>query len=636
MVLKLNLYCFLFLFFIFSACKKLPEDTRPNIVWINCEDISPNLGCYGDKYATTPNIDKLAKEGIVFTKTFATAPVCTPSRSCLITGLYATSLGTQHLRSEVKIPDFIQTLPEILSSEGYFTTNQAKTDYNFDPANVWDYWKNELTPWRNREKGQPFFSMFVFGMTHEGSVNHSEKWEENTKNLPRELFHDESTVPLPPYYPDSPEIRKIWTHYHDNITVFDQKVGEIIQNLKEDDLLRNTIVFVFSDHGAGLPRYKRWLNITGLHVPFVAYVPEKYKHMCRVDPGEKNNELISFVDFAPTMLSIAGIEIPSTMEGQPFMGHRIAPPRDYIIGARSRADNMYEMSRAVITNDWIYIRHYYPHYPYIQPGLIFSDEKESLKELRRLKNNGELSGEALKMWQEKQVEELYDLQNDPLELNNLSSNPELQTIKDSLNNRIREWAIKSYDTGWLPEAEYMMESSLSSPYEWMREGGSDLAEIIESAELTGSTDLKSLIGNLKHEQAGVRYWAVIGLQALKEGALPAIGVLKEALNDDSPSVQVAAAETVCKLGYPDAGLPVLERWLLDENPQIALQAARSIELLEGMAIPLVPSLYKVIEKNRSTDPNATRRFKDFNFAAFTIWSAEWALHHCGEDIETKM
>ncbi|MDX1284385.1 MAG: sulfatase, partial [Draconibacterium sp.] len=321
----------LFLLFItalfYSSCEKVPEETRPNIVWINCEDTGPDWGCYGLDYATTPNIDKLAEDGIVFNKAYATAPICAPARSCLITGLYATSLGTQHLRCEVDRPDFIKTLPEILSQQGYFTTNQAKTDYNFDPEGVWNYWQNELSPWRKRKGKQPFFSMFVFGMTHEGSANRSEKWEENTRDLPKELFHDPTKVPVPPHYPDTPEIRKIWSHYHDNITVFDRKVGEIVQNLKDDNLLDNTIIFVFSDHGAGLPRHKRWLNVTGLHVPLVVYVPEKFKHMSRVSLGEKNDELVSFVDFAPTVLSMAGAEIPKTMEGQPFMGRRIAPER---------------------------------------------------------------------------------------------------------------------------------------------------------------------------------------------------------------------------------------------------------------------------------------------------------------------
>lgn len=629
-----HLYLLLF-FFIFFSCKKIPEETRPNIVWINCEDTGPNWGCYGDEFATTPNIDELATQGVLYTKAYATAPICSPSRSCLITGLYATSLGTQHLRCEVKRPGFIKTLPEILSEAGYFTTNQAKTDYNFDPTGVWDYWKNELTPWRNRKGNQPFFSMFVFGMTHEGSVNRTEKWAENTKDLTKELFHDPAKVPLPPYYPDTPEIRKIWARYHDNITVFDQKVGEIITNLEADGLLENTIIFVFSDHGTGLPRYKRWLNVTGLHVPFVAYIPEKYKTMSRVEPGSKNEELVSFVDFAPTVLSLAGIKVPETMEGKPFMGKRIYPPRKHVIGARSRADNMYEMSRAVVTDEWIYIRHFYPHYPYIQPGLIFSDDKESLKELRRLKNEGALHEEAMKMWGEKPVEELYHLKTDPAELNNLASDENNLELMDSLRNLILSWALKNTDTGLLPEADYMIRSEGSTPYEFIRNGEVPLEKIIESAELIGKANLGDFIEKLSDEEAGVRYWAVIGLQALKEKAAPAIPELKKMLEDNSPSVQIAAAETLCKLGQME-GLAVLEKWLLDDRPQVTLQAARSIELLEEKAKPLIPVLYEVIEKNKSTDPDATRRYKDFNFAAFTTWSAEWALHHCGENVNIKM
>jgi hypothetical protein len=317
------------------------------------------------------------------------------------------------------------------------------------------------------------------------------------------------------------------------------------------------------------------------------------------------------------------------------MGKKISPPRKHVIGARSRADNMFEMSRAVVTNDWIYVRHYYPYYPYIQPGLIFSDDKESLKELRRLKNRGLLHDEAMKMWSEKPVEELYNLKNDPEELNNLALLGGYKQLMDSLRSIIHIWALKYGDTGLLPEAEYIIRSEGSTPYELLK-GEFALEEILKSAELVGKSDIKSLINNLSAEESAARYWALIGLQAMKEKATPAISDIKIALSDESPSVQIAAAETICKLGYLDDGLPVLKKWLLDDRPQVALQAARSIELLEEKAKPLIQALYEVIEKNKSTDPNAKRRYKDFNFAAFTIWSAEWALHHCGEDVNTKM
>src|SRR5690554_3442876 len=176
--------CFLFALKGFSSDFER-NNHLPNIVWINCEDVSLNWGCYGDDYATTPNIDKLAKKGIVFDRAFASSPICAPARSTLITGVYSTSLGTQHLRSDIKKPEFIQTFPEILSQHGYFTTNLAKTDYNFDPTGVWDYWERDETPWRNRKDGQPFFSMYVYGMTHEGSANNTENWKRNTKDLPQ-------------------------------------------------------------------------------------------------------------------------------------------------------------------------------------------------------------------------------------------------------------------------------------------------------------------------------------------------------------------------------------------------------------------------------------------------------------------
>ena len=478
--------------------------------------------------------------------------------------------------------------------------------------------------------------MYVFGNTHEGSVNSSARWAQNTKDLPTELFHDSTKVPLPPYYPDTPEIRKIWTHYYDNITVFDRFVGEIVQNLQDDGLMENTIIFIFSDHGAGVPRYKRWLNVTGLHVPFIAYIPEKDKNMSRVQVGEKNDELVSFVDFAPTVLSLAGAEIPETMEGQPFLGKRIAPPRSHVIGARSRADNMYEMSRAVVTDDWIYIRHYYPHYPYIQPGIIFSDEKESLKELRRLKNEGLLHEEALKMWGTKPIEELYNLKTDPFELNNVAFNTENKELKDSLSKVIHEWARKNPDTGLFPEAEYMMRSKFSTPYEWIRSGSVDLSEIVKAAELVGKAGLRETVAKLKYPEAAVRYWAVINLQSMGQKAMPAFPELISMLKDDSPAVQVAAAETLCKLGFYDQALTVLGGWMLNENPQISLQATRSAELLGKEAAPLIRPLFNVVELNSAKDPQATRRYKDFNFAAFTTWSAEGALYNIGATVKPVM
>ncbi len=604
---------------------------RPNILWITSEDTSPVFGCYGDPQAATPNIDHLAGEGVVYTNAYASAPICAPARSCLISGMYATSLGTQHLRSDIPVPDFVRGLPAYLSDAGYFTFLYGKTDYNFDPKDMWDDREQALTPWRNRDKEQPFFGMYTIGETHEGGANIEEKYQQAVADLPDSLLHDPKKAQLPPYFPDTPEFRNIWSDYYDLVSDFDVTVGNIIQGLKEDGLYDNTIIFIFSDHGFGLPRYKRWLYKTGLQVPLIVRIPPQYQHLVKQQPGSKNSELVSFVDFAPTVLNLAAIPVPDYMEGQPFLGPHRAAPREYVYGARSRADNMYEVSRAVLDSQYIYIRHYFPHYPYIQPGYIFSDRKRSFRELRRLKEQDLLTGEALDMWLPKGAEELYDLQHDPQELHNLSDDPGYQQVKAIMQQTLHAWMKEYHDTGLLLEPEMMMRAEGSTPYDMAHDPEKyDVTGVLEAAEMVGKADIQEMIRKLKDQDSGVRYWAIMALQARKDKS--AAAKLTPLLHDPSPTVQIAAAETLCHWGQCKAALPVLRLWVQDDRPWLALQAARSIELIGAKAKPLVPVLYEVLKKN-AAPADASRRYKDFNFAAFTSWSLEWALHHCGEDID---
>ena len=627
-------FSLLILFLSFSSL--VSGNQKPNIVWINCEDVSLNWGCNGDNFSTTPNIDNLAKHGIVFDKAFSPSPICAPSRSTLISGIYSTSLGTQHLRSDVKRPDFIKILPELLSENGYFTTNLAKTDYNFDPTGVWNYWNRDETPWRKRKNNQPFFSMFVYGMTHEGSVNHTEQWKKNTKDLPSELFHDPDKVVLPPYYPDTKEMRKIWTHYYDNITVFDQKVGAIIDSLRVDGLLENTIIFVFSDHGAGMPRYKRWLYDTGIHVPVVAYIPEKYKHLTNTNIGDHSTEIINFADFSPTMLSLAGIRIPKYMEGKPFMGEKIAPKRKYTIGTRSRADNMYEMSMAIRTDKYIYIRHYLPHVPYIQPGVIFSSEKESLAEFHRLKEDGQLNDLQMKMYQAKGVEELYNLENDPYEISNLVNDKKYAELIKDFRNEIHDWAIKYRSTDFLHEAEYMNRSSKSTPYEFSHSSKFPIKKLVAAAEFVGRGTLDDFMTLIKDDSPGVRYWGLIGLQALGSESKKAENEIQELLEDESPVVQITAAKLLCDNCNYTQSLITLENNLKDKRPWVILYAARTLELIGENAKPLVPTMLEVWEslKKEPGQESEHEIYKDYNYSAFAGWSLEMALANCDVNIES--
>ena len=624
--------------FLFFSCSINKQELvkPPNIIWLVAEDISPALGCYGDKYATTPNIDRLASTGIVYDFAMTTAPICAPSRSCMVTGMYASSIGTQHLRSEIPFPQQLKTLPELLREHGYFTSNRDKTDYNFKTTGLWQHWSSDYAPWRHRSLGQPFFSFINVGPSHEGSVNNLNRYNDYAKDLAIEELHNPEAVKLPPYYPDSPKTREIWAHYYDIITVLDQTVGRVMKMLEEDELMDETIIFFMADHGFGMPRYKRWLNKTGMNVPMVVHVPEKYSHL--VDDfkaGSHKGDLVSFIDLAPTTLNLAGVEIPDYMEGKPIMGQGIISERELAFGARDRADDMYEMSRSVTNGRYLYIRNFMPHLPYIQSGFIFSDAKESFKELRRMYQQGECNEEQAKLWYPKPIEELYDLDSDPQELINLASNPDHDVIKKELIKHLHDWMIENKDLGLLPEAEYMIRSENSTPYDYARFSNEyDVRKILAAAEMVGKANESMLVSNMKNSDSGVRYWAVIGSMQFPELSDVVTRTMMDLLNDPSPSVRIATAEALSKYGNSEEALKTLGQLVMDDRPWVALQSARSIQLIGEDARPLIPIMYKVLEKNLS-EPGAGRKYKDFNFAAFTSWALEWSLLEMGENIKVN-
>jgi len=338
------------------------EPGKPNILWITCEDTSPYLRCYGAALAVTPNLDRLAGQSILYTNAYATAPVCAPSRSCLITGVYATSLGTQHLRSDVAIPRRIEPFPKLLRAAGYYCSNNFKEDYNFKDVTIWDD-SSPTAHWRHRRAGLPFFSVFNIMTTHQGQINGSdaEFFAKYTSRLKPEERHDPRLIALPPYYPDTPMVRKIWARYYDLITCMDQQVGEILAQLEADGLADSTIVFFFADHGLGIPRFKRTLYDSGLRVPLMVRFPARYQRLAPLASGGRTDQLVSFVDFAPTVLKLAGVSIPSHMQGQPFLGDGPASSpagaglkpglpakaveREYIFATHSRVDEAYETPR---------------------------------------------------------------------------------------------------------------------------------------------------------------------------------------------------------------------------------------------------------------------------------------------------
>ncbi len=306
----------------------------PNILWITAEDLSPDLGCYGNRYAATPHLDQMAQEGVRYTNAFATAPVCSPARSCLITGVYATSLGTHNLRSAFPLPHNVVGFPMLLRERGYYCTNNVKTDYNTSDEQrlIQESWDDcsATAHWRNRAEGQSFFSVFNLMETHQSrtSVWSFDEFEEKIgSQLPRDSRHDPDAVPVPPYYPDTPLVRRTLARYYDCITVMDLKVGQLLKQLNDDGLADSTIVFFYGDHGAGLPRGKRVLFDSGLRVPLLIRVPPRFRQRVPSTPGAVEAQLVSFVDFPPTMLNLLGIDAPGYMQGRPFLGPRIKAPK---------------------------------------------------------------------------------------------------------------------------------------------------------------------------------------------------------------------------------------------------------------------------------------------------------------------
>ena len=345
-----------------SAAVQPRPPEQPNILWLTTEDMSPAVGAFGDAYARTPNLDRLARDGVRYTAAYASAPICSPSRSALITGVYASSLGTQHLRSSIRIPGSIRTLPEYLRERGYYTSNNAKTDYNFDPSGRWDE-SGDTAHWRHRRPGQPFFSVFNFMTTHEGPANdRDEKVLEGLADR-----HDPARATLPPYFPDTTEMRRIWARDYDLISQMDRQVGDVLKQLEDDGLLANTIVFFFSDHGHGLPRYKRWLYRTGLQVPLIVRFPARYQHLAGETAGRTSDRLVSLVDMGPTVLSLCSVRVPDHMEGRPFLGPQASPPRAFVVGARDRADDVYDLARS-LTEDPVRIRASLPASPTLHPA----------------------------------------------------------------------------------------------------------------------------------------------------------------------------------------------------------------------------------------------------------------------------
>jgi uncharacterized sulfatase len=572
-----------------------PALPRPNILWITCEDISPNLGCYGDPYARTPVLDRLAAQGVRYTDAYAVAGVCAPNRSCLITGMYPSTLGSQDMRSTTRLPELTKCFPEYLRAAGYYSTNNVKTDYNFEvPPGAWDE-SSRKAHWRNRPAGQPFFSVFNITLTHESQIRQpDESFFKNTSRLSPGDRHDPAKVSVPPFHPDTPEVRRDWARYHDLITAMDYEAGDLLKQLEEDKLAEETIVFFFSDHGAGMPGCKKWVWEAGIHVPLIVRFPEKYRQWASGNPGTTCDRLVSFVDFAPTVLGLAGVAIPSHLQGEAFFGPQAGQPRRYVYAIRDRMNERYDTVRVVRDRRYQYLRNYMPHLSWSQ-YVSYTEAMPTMQVWRRLAEAGQLNAVQARYFQPiKPVEELYDTQADPYQIHNLAGDPACQEVLERLRQESVAWMKRTGDLGLLPEHEMHQRSQDRTPYEIAHDSQRNpLDELLRAANLANRMEqgcLPELVRLLEHEDAAVRYWGAIGLVVLGREAAPAQDALVRATKDSAPSVRVAAAESLCQINQLEAGLPVFVESLSHRTPFVRLQAMNALDRLGPRARPALDAI----------------------------------------------
>jgi len=472
---------------------KLPQ--KPNILWLVAEDLSAIIPPFGDNTVATPNLTRLADEGIRYTQVYSSSGVCAPSRAAIATGMYQNRIGAQHMRTtniadfgvegivpyEAVPPAYVKMHSQYFREAGYYASNNAKEDYQFrKTVTAWDD-SSRSAHWRNRAKGQPFFSVFNFGITHESQV-----WAQAGNPL---LVDENLEVPIPPYLPDSEIGRKDVRQVYSNIVAMDLQVGEILNQLEEDGLLDSTIIFWYSDHGGPLPRQKRLLYDSGIHLPLIIRFPDQYR------AGEIDDQLISFVDFKSTILSLAGIEPPTYVDGRAFLGEYAASTsRDYVHAAADRFDSEYDTIRAVRDKRFKYLRNFNPEKPYYLP-LTYREQMPVMQELLRMRDAGQLN-ETQAQWfrTSKEEEELFDTENDPYELNNLAGDTSYAEKLAELRNELDSWMSYIDDKGLMPEVDLINSMWPNSVQP------TTLSPIASKAENDGAITLRS-----KTEGASIGY-----------------------------------------------------------------------------------------------------------------------------------
>ncbi|MBN13328.1 MAG: sulfatase [Opitutaceae bacterium] len=524
---------------------------RPNIVWIVSEDNSKHwLRLYEEGGAAMPNIEKLAENGLVFQNAFSNAPVCSVARSTLITGSYAPRIAAQYHRrgAMAPMPEGLRMFPHYLREAGYYTTNNSKTDYNLSDKGMWDESSNKAT-YRNRGFEQPFFHVQNFGRTHEGQLHFTEEFmEENATET------DPHAIKVFPYHPDTPVFRYTYAKFQDHHIETDAQMGGFLARLKDDGVADDTIVFYYGDHGGVLPRGKGYAYESGLNVPLVVYAPEKWRHLLPVNAGKSVDGFVSFIDFGPTVLNLAGVDVPETMDGKPFLGEGVTARdldrRDEAFGYADRFDEKYDLVRTFRKGKYKYIRNYQP---FNFDGL-FNDYRYKMlayREWSAMYQAGELNAVQSQFFEPREAEALYDIEKDPHETNNLADDPKSASVLRDLRQRLTNQVKEISDLSFLPEPA-MLSEALSNPVQFGRENQDRIGKLVDTANLSLLPFAKAKSGiakAFKSNDPWVRYWGAIVCSSFGKEAWSFTETAKNLVKNDANNlVRVRAAEFLALIG----------------------------------------------------------------------------------------